>query len=131
MIRLDYEYWQSDWVRFFSYRVHFFVSCVFCGLSDMFDFETASLLSASADPGSVVLSLFLAAATLWIVLASVMFVIGGLGFYVGRNKNPTKPFSEAEKINERLERLERIIEKNSKKSKEKLNDAEKKQQNTS
>ena len=116
----------SSFVGFIFLLVAFFV-----GLSDMFDFETASLLSASADPGSVVLSLFLAAATLWIVLASAMFVIGGLGFYVGRNKNSTKPSSEADRINERLDRLERIIEENSKKSKEKLNAVEEKQQNTS
>jgi len=108
----------------------FLLVAFFVGLSDMFDFETASLLSVSADPGSAVLSLFLAAAALWIVLASAMFVISGLGFYVGRNKNPTNPSSEAGRINERLERLERIIEK-SKESKEKRNDVEERQQNTS
>jgi hypothetical protein len=109
----------------------FLLVAFFVGLSDMFDFETASLLSSSADPGSVVLSLFLEAAALWIVLASVTFVISGLGFYVGRNKTSAKPSSEVDKINERLDRLERIIEENSKKSKEKLNTVEEKQQNTS
>jgi hypothetical protein len=116
----------SSFIGFIFLLVAFFV-----GLSDMFDFETASLLSASADPGSAVLSLFLAAAALWIILAFVMFVIGGLGFYVGRNKNPAKLSSEADEINDRLDRLERIIEENSKKSKEKLNAVEEKQQNTS
>jgi len=109
----------------------FLLVAFFVGLSDMFDFETASLLSSSADSGSVVLSLFLEAAALWIVLASIMFVISGLGFYVGRHKTTTKPSSEVDKINERLDRLERIIEENLKKSKEGRNGAEEKQQNNS
>jgi hypothetical protein len=102
----------------------FLLVAFFVGLSDMFDFETASLLSSETDPGSVVLSLFLEAAALWIVLASIMFVISGLGFYVGRKKTKTKPSSEIDKINERLDKFERIIEENSKKSKEELNGAE-------
>jgi hypothetical protein len=109
----------------------FLLVAFFVGLSDMFDFKTASLLSSSTDSGSVVLSIFLEAAALWIVLASIMFVISCLGFYVGRNKTKTKPSSEVDKINDRLDRLEKIIEENSKKSKEGLNALEEKKQNDS
>ena len=91
----------------------FFMVALFYGLSDMFGFETAMLLSSSNDPQSLILSLFFIAMAHWIILATVSLIIGILGFYFGRNRQPEKILCNSKSLNERLETLEKIVEENS------------------
>ena len=82
-------------------------------LTDMFSPATASLLSSSDDPQSLIMLLFVSAMAPWLVLAVALFIVGGVGFYVGRSKKSTKAPS-LEEVNQRLERLEKTVEENSK-----------------
>lgn len=91
----------------------FFMVALFVGLSDMFGFDTAVLLSSSNDPQSLILSLFLIAMAPWIILATVSLIIGIFGFYFGRNRQPKKALGNSQSLNERLETLEKIVEENS------------------
>ena len=99
-------------------------------LNDMFSLATASLLSSSEDPQSLIMSLYVSAMAPWLVLAITLFVVGGIGFYVGRNKKSTKTPS-LDEINQRLERLEKTVGENSKEPTKEYDAIEDKQKNTS
>ena len=99
-------------------------------LNYMFNLTTASMLSSSEDPQSLIMSLFVSAMAPWLVLAVALFVVGGIGFYVGRNRKSTKTPS-LEEVNQRLERLEKTVEENSKESTKEYDAIEDKQKNTS
>ena len=99
-------------------------------LNYMFNLTTASMLSSSEDPQSLIMSLFVSAMAPWLVLAVALFVVGGIGFYVGRNKKLTKTPS-SEEVNQRLERLEKTVGENSKEPTKEYDAIEDKQKNTS
>ena len=99
-------------------------------LTDMFSLTTASLLSSSEDPQSLIMSLFVSAMAPWLVFAAALFVVGGVGFYVGRSKKSTKTPS-LEEVNQRLERLEKTVGENSKEPTKEYDAIEDKQKNTS
>ena len=57
-------------------------------------------------------SVFLSAIAPWLILGCVMFVVGGIGLYVGRDPKTTKVSIDQETVNVRLEELERTVARN-------------------
>ncbi len=74
---------------------------------------TTALFTGSSDSSmSSFLSLFLSAIAPWMILATVLFVIGGIGLYIGKDKTKIKLPIDQESINARFEMLERTIDRN-------------------
>ena len=74
---------------------------------------TAALFNGSSDSsmGSF-FSQFLSAIAVWMILATVLFIVGGVGLYVGKDKKKIKLPIDQESINVRLEMLERTVDRN-------------------
>ena len=90
----------------------FFVYGFFVAFTDIINPATAMLMGSSGPSMESFFSLFLSAIAPWVILASVMFVIGGVGLYAGRNRKTVKLSTDQEDINARLDRLEKTIETN-------------------
>ena len=82
----------------------------FVGLTQMI--SPAALFSGSSSDYSIdsFFSQFLGSIAQWMILATLTFVVGGVGLYVGRDKKRTKPSIDQDTINFRLEMLEQTIE---------------------
>jgi hypothetical protein len=74
-------------------------------------------------------SSLLSAIAPWMIIASVLFVLGGIGLFVGRNKHPVKSPSEQEAINARIDRLEKLVDRNFEVISKRLDDQEQQQKN--
>ncbi len=72
----------------------------------------ATMLSGSADPSiDSFFSQFISAIAPWMVLATFLFVMGGVGLFVGRDKKRVKPALDPDSVNFRFETLEEAIDK--------------------
>jgi len=90
----------------------FFFYAFLVGLEDTINPSTAMLFGSSDSSMESFFSLFLSAIAPWVGLASVMFVLGGIGLYAGRNKHPIKPSNDQDTINARIDRLEKLVDRN-------------------
>ena len=71
--------------------------------------------SSDASIGSSIdsfFSVFLSAIAPWLILSCVMFVVGGIGLYVGRDQKTAKISTIEEITNARLEELEKTVARN-------------------
>src|SRR5674476_440294 len=89
----------------------FFSYGFFVGITETINPANASNMGSLDSSVTSFFSLFLSAIAPWIILASVMFVIGGFGFYLGRNKNVVKS-KDAEIVIAKLDKRELTIEEN-------------------
>lgn len=99
------------------------------GLEDTINPSTAMLFGSSGSSVDSFFSLFWSAIAPWVVLASVMFVLGGIGLYAGRNKNPVKPSNDQDSINARIDRLEKLVDRNFEVASKRLDNIEDQQRN--
>jgi hypothetical protein len=90
----------------------FFFYAFLVGVQDTINPSTAMLIDSPDSYMDSFFSVFLSAIIPWMILASVMFVLGGIGLYVGRNKSPVKSASDQETINARIDRLEKLVDRN-------------------
>src|SRR5665647_715393 len=88
-----------------------FIYGFFVGLTETIN-PSALFLGSSGSSIDSFFSLFLNAIAPWMVLASALFIIGGVGLFFGRNKNKVKLLDDQENINARFDRLERTIDRN-------------------
>lgn len=82
------------------------------GLTETINPSTALSVGSSGSAVDSFFSVFLSAIGPWMVLASVLLVVGGVELFVGREKNVVKLSSVQENINERFEMLEKAIDGN-------------------
>jgi hypothetical protein len=90
------------------------VLSLFYGFFDGFmqTINPAAMFSGSADPSvDSFFSQFLSVIAPWMVLATVLFIVGGVGLYVGRDKKIKKPEFDQDTINFRFETLEETMDK--------------------
>jgi len=80
----------------------------FVGLADTIN--PAAIFAGSSDPSmNDFFSIFLSAIAPWMILASIMFVVGGIGLWLGRNRKGVKPSDIEENVSARLDSLEVTI----------------------
>lgn len=91
----------------FSFLYGFYV-----GLTETIN--PSAILSAGSSDVSMnsFFSLFLSSITPWMILATVLFVIGGVGLYIGKDEKRIKLPVDQESINARFEMLERTVDRN-------------------
>ena len=85
----------------------------FYGLFDGFmqTINPAAMFSGSSDPSvDSFFSQFTSAIAPWMVLATVLFVVGGVGLFVGRDKKRIKPDLDPDNVNFRFETLEETMD---------------------
>lgn len=69
--------------------------------------------TGSSDPSiDSFFSVFWSAIASWMILSTVMFVVGGIGLYAGRNQKTTKSANDQENINSKLNELEKTVLRN-------------------
>jgi hypothetical protein len=89
------------------------VLSLFYGFFDGFmqTINPAAIFSGSSDPSiDSFFSQFLSVIAPWMVLATVLFVVGGIGLHVGRDKKIKKPEFDQDNINFRFETLEESMD---------------------
>jgi hypothetical protein len=84
----------------------------FVGVTETINLTTALFMDSSGSSMDSFFSLFLFAIAPWMVLASALFIVGGVGLFLGRDKNKVKLSTDQENICERIEMLERTIDRN-------------------
>jgi len=98
----------------------------FAGLTQMI--SPAALFSGSSDYSiDSFFSQFLGSIAPWIVLATFISIVGGLGLYVGRDKKRTRLPLDQDTISFRLEMLEQTIERKFQEVSKRLDEIEKQQ----
>ena len=71
----------------------------------------AAMFSGSADPSvDSFFSQFISVIAPWMILSTVLFVVGGVGLIVGRDKKRIKPELFQDDVNFRFETLEETID---------------------
>lgn len=71
----------------------------------------AAMFSGSADPSvDSFFSQFISVIVPWMVLSAFLFVVGGVGLYVGRDKKRIKPELFQDDVNFRFETLEETVD---------------------
>ena len=71
----------------------------------------AAMFSGSADPSvDSFFSQFISVIAPWMILSTVLFVVGGVGLIVGRDKKRIKPEFFQDDVNFRFETLEETID---------------------
>lgn len=89
-----------------------FLYGLFVGVTETINLTTALFMDSSNSSIDSFFSIFLSAIAPWMVLASALFIVGGVGLFLGRNKNKVKLSTDQENICERIEMLERTIDRN-------------------
>ncbi len=99
------------------------------GLTDMINPSTAMLIGSSGSADDFLASFF-SAMTPWIILSVVLFIVGGIGLFFGRNKKAANTQLNQEDLNSRFDKLESIIQNNFETVSKRLDALEKKQKKT-
>ncbi len=106
-----------------------FIYGFFVGITETIN--PAALFTGSSNPSiDSFFSLFLSAIASWMVLSCVLFVVGGVGLFLGRNKNTVKLSTNQESINARFEILENTIDRNFQTISNRLDAIEEQQKNS-
>jgi hypothetical protein len=105
------RYWKLIGYIFVCLGTLFFSYGFFIGITETINPANAAGIGTLDSSVSSFFSLFLSATAPWMILASVMFVIGGFGLYYGRNKNSVKS-KDAEIVLAKLDKLETAIGEN-------------------
>jgi hypothetical protein len=86
---------------------------LFYGFFDGFmqTINPAAMFSGSSDPSiDSFFSQFISAIAPWMILATYLFVVGGVGLYVGRDKKRMKPELFQDNVNFRFDTLEETMD---------------------
>jgi hypothetical protein len=91
----------------------------------------SAILSAGSSDVSMdsFFSLFLSAISPWMILAVVLFIVGGVGLYLGKDEKRIKLPIDQESINARFEMLEMTVDKNFQTISKRLDSIEEQQKN--
>jgi hypothetical protein len=104
-------YWKLIGYIFVCLGTLFFSYGFFVGITETINPAYAIGMDTLDSSVASFFSLFLSVSAPWMILASVMFVIGGFGLYFGRNKNSVKS-KDTEIVLAKLEKMETSIEEN-------------------
>jgi hypothetical protein len=104
--------WKLTGYIFSSLGTFSFLYGFYVGLTETIN-PSAILFNGSSDPSmDSFFSLFLSAIAPWMILAAVLFIVGGVGLYIGKDEKRIKVPIDQERINERFEMLERTVDSN-------------------
>jgi hypothetical protein len=104
--------WKVLGYLFVSLGTLCFLYGLFVGVTETINLTTALFMDSSSSSMDSFFSLFLSAIAPWMVLACALFVVGGVGLFLGRDKNKVKLSTNQENIYGQIEILERKIDKN-------------------
>jgi hypothetical protein len=90
----------------------FFLYGFFVGFMDTVNPSTI-FLGGSSDPSmDAFFGVFWSAIAPWMVLSTVMFIVGGIGLYAGRTQKTAKLANDPETLNSKLDELEKTVSRN-------------------